>query len=95
MRFVLVTSFLLNLFFIVMYYRKKNKEIDNLVLFAKEETNYRKIDKAIEEFKAGRPIIVADDEDRENEGSADCRDGDNQYFDPGVPDAGIWGRVAA
>ena len=29
---------------------------------------FNTIDEAIEDFKAGKPVIVADDEDRENEG---------------------------
>ena len=33
-----------------------------------EEIKFNTIEEAIEEFKNGRPIIVADDEDRENEG---------------------------
>ena len=33
-----------------------------------EEIRFNTIEEAIEEFKHGRPIIVADDEDRENEG---------------------------
>ncbi len=31
-------------------------------------TRFNTIDEAIEDFKAGKPVIVADDEDRENEG---------------------------
>ena len=30
------------------------------------------IEEAIEDFKAGKPVIVADDEDRENEGDLIC-----------------------
>lgn len=33
---------------------------------------FDKIEDALEDFKAGRPIIVADDEDRENEGDLIC-----------------------
>ncbi len=33
-----------------------------------EEIKFNTIEEAIEEFKNGRPVIVADDEDRENEG---------------------------
>ena len=32
------------------------------------EIKFNTIDEAIEDFKAGKPVIVADDEDRENEG---------------------------
>ena len=32
------------------------------------EIKFNTIEEAIEDFKNGRPIIVADDEDRENEG---------------------------
>ena len=39
-----------------------------------EENKFRfdKIEDAIEDFKAGKMVIVADDEDRENEGDVIC-----------------------
>ena len=33
---------------------------------------FNTIEEALEDFKAGKPIIVADDEDRENEGDLIC-----------------------
>ncbi len=33
---------------------------------------FNKIEEAIEDFKMGKPLIVADDEDRENEGDLIC-----------------------
>ena len=33
---------------------------------------FNTIEEAIEDFKAGKPVIVADDEDRENEGDLIC-----------------------
>ena len=35
-------------------------------------TLYNTIEEALEDFKSGKPIIVADDEDRENEGDLIC-----------------------
>ena len=37
-----------------------------------KEIEFNKIDEAIEDFKAGKIIIVVDDEDRENEGDFVC-----------------------
>ena len=36
------------------------------------EYKFNTIEEALEDFKAGKPIIVADDEDRENEGDLIC-----------------------
>ena len=36
------------------------------------EYKFNTIEEAIEDFKAGRPVIVADDEARENEGDLIC-----------------------
>ena len=51
-----------------------------------EENKFKfdSIESALEDFKAGKPIIVADDEDRENEGdvivSAESYPGNYQFF---------------
>lgn len=37
-----------------------------------EENFFNTIEEAIEDFKAGKPILIADDEDRENEGDLIC-----------------------
>ncbi len=37
-----------------------------------EEFKFNTIEEALEDFKSGRPILVADDEDRENEGDLIC-----------------------
>lgn len=37
-----------------------------------EDFKFDSIEEAIEDFKAGKPVIVADDEDRENEGDIIC-----------------------
>ena len=36
------------------------------------EYKFNTIEEALEDFKAGKPVIVADDEDRENEGDLIC-----------------------
>ncbi|MGN6399626.1 MAG: 3,4-dihydroxy-2-butanone-4-phosphate synthase, partial [Flavisolibacter sp.] len=45
-----------------------NKTIFRVVIFVKNISMLNTIESAIEDIKAGRLVIVVDDEDRENEG---------------------------
>ena len=50
------------------YLRAKKEKLGHELTFQDDEFAFANIDEAIREFRAGRMIVVVDDEDRENEG---------------------------
>ena len=50
------------------YLRAKKEKLGHTLTFPDEEFEFASIEDAIREFRAGRMVVVVDDEDRENEG---------------------------